>query len=84
MTENQLYPLTFELANKKGFPVLQVNYDSEGLIGAIFTRNEVLDTMIKADIEAFQEYNPSAFAVIQTRVYHELSLKGDGHVSKAI
>ena len=70
-----LYPLTFELFNADGFPELQVNFDDQGEIGQIFTRNNVLDCLILADLESFKEYRFECLSVIQARVDHELEVQ---------
>lgn len=62
------YTYTFETFGRDGQPQIEVAFDSCGQIGAIFLYNEDVDTMVLADLEAFERRHPSKYNYLQEKV----------------
>lgn len=80
----------FEIFDDDGQSILQVNFDSEGLVGAIFTKFPLSERMVMADLESFPDRHPELWIVISMRIRHELAKieaqkkAEEQHVSEAI
>ncbi len=72
MNARQLYQLTYEEFDRNGQPLIQVNYDYEGVIGDIFVYSEFVDRMLKVDLEDFESCAPTRYANLQQRILDAL------------
>lgn len=64
----KLYPYSYEQNGDDGQPQIEVAFDSEGVIGAIFAYNTIVDAMVLADVEAFETRHPSKYNFLQEKV----------------
>lgn len=74
MNFNKLYPYSYEELDKNGGqPQIEVAYNSDGQIGAIFVYNAQIDAMIKCDLNVFEERHSSKFFYLQEKINESLS-----------
>lgn len=73
MTKQLKYPYSYECNGKDGQPQLEVAYNSDGDIGAIFAYNEAVDAMVLVDLDAFERRHPSKYYFLQEQVNETLA-----------